>query len=115
MTENKQIVKQLKQSIEYRSKHKQIINKFLYSIQRYFLEKYDFHVNTLTGISWFAIEKNHHYYYGGEDIIDTDFKFTSKVLYDFCNEFGCEFVETTCDGDRYIFTFEDVDTSHAFS
>ena len=115
MTENKQIVKQLKESIEYQSKHKKRINEFLYAIRRYFLEKYDFHVNTVTGINWFAIEKNRHYYYGGDTIIDTDFKFTSKVLYDFCNEFECEFVETTCDGDRYIFTFEDVDTSHAFS
>ena len=114
MTDNKKIVKELKESIEYRNKHKVFIDNFLRAIKNYFLEKYDFHVNVLTGITWFAVEKNIHYYYGGNTIIDTDFKFTSKVLFDFCNEFECEFDHTACDGRRYIFTFEDVDVSNAF-
>ena len=44
----------------------------------------------------------------------SDFKMTSKVLFDFCQEFGCEFTHTACDGDRYFFTFDDVDMSNAF-
>ena len=111
---NKEIVKNLKESIEYRSKHKKFIDEFLRAVKRYFLEKYDFRVNTITGITWFAVEKNIHYYYGGDTIIDTDFKFTSEVLYDFCKEFDCEFDKTACDGDRYIFTFNDVDMSNGF-
>lgn len=114
MNDNKEIVKKLKQSIEYRSKHKKIIKEFLYAIRKYFLEKYDFHVRTLTGVTWFAIEKDIHYYYGSNEIIHTDFKFTSKVLFDFCNEFDCEFEHTGCDGNRYFFTFNDVDISNAF-
>lgn len=113
MNENKKIVKQLKESIEYRAKHKEFINEFLRAIKNYFLEKYDFHIRTVTGITWFAIEKDIHYYYGGAELIDDkDFKFTSQVLFDFCNEFECEFDHTSCDGDRYIFTFNDVDMSN---
>jgi len=111
---NKEIVKNLKASIEYRSKHKMFIEEFLYAVRRYFLEKYDFRVNTVTGVEWFGVEKNIHYYYGGDTIIDTDFEFTSEVLYDFCKEFGCEFEHTSCDGSRYIFTFKDVDMSNGF-
>lgn len=116
MTEkdNKEIVKQLKDSIEYRNKHKGFINNFLRAVKKYFLDKYDFHIRTVTGITWFAIEKDIHYYYGGVEIIHTDFDFSSKVLYEFCEEFECEFDRTVCDGDRYIFTFDDVDMSNAF-
>lgn len=114
MTENKEIVSRLKESIEYRSKHKQIINEFLFAVRNYFLEKYNFHIRTLTGITWFAIEKDINYYYGGEYIRDCDFKFTSKVLFEFCNEFDCEFQHTACDGSRYFFTLNDVDMSNAF-
>lgn len=69
-------------------------------------------MRVLTGVTWFAVEKNLHYY--GDNRFMSDFRFTSKILYDFCQEFECEFVETCCDGDRYIFTFEDVDMSNAF-
>lgn len=110
----KEIVKKLKKSIEYRSEHKKIIEEFKRAIKNYFLEKYDFHINVLTFVTHFAIEQNIPYYYRGEEIIHTDFKFTAKVLYDFCNDFECEFIETCCDGERYIFTFEDVDMSNAF-
>lgn len=111
---NQEIVKQLKDSIEYRGKHQKFINEFLHAIERYFLDKYDFHINTLTGVTWFAIEKNKSYYYGADKFIMSDFKMTSKVLFDFCQEFGCEFTHTACDGDRYFFTFDDVDMSNAF-
>lgn len=110
---NKEVVKKLKESIEYRSKHKKFIEDFLRAIKRYFLDKYDFHVRTLTGITWFGVEKDLHYYFSGSEIIKTDFKFTAKVLADFCEEFDCEFDHTSCDGDRYIFTFDDVDMSNA--
>lgn len=107
-------VKALKKSIRYRSYHLKLIDNFKRAIVKYFEEKYDFHVRVLTGVTWFAIEKDLHYYYGDNRFIMSDFKFTSKVLYDFCQEFECEFTETHCDGDRYFFTFEDVDMSNAF-
>ncbi len=111
---NKQIVKELKESIEYRSKHNEFVDNFLRAIEDYFLEKYGFHVNTLTGVTWFAVEKNIHYYYGGDEIVTCNFEWTSKVLYEFCQEFECEFEHTSCDGERYIFTFKDVDMKNAF-
>lgn len=114
MYDNKQVVKELKESITYRSKHLEFIKNFKYAIIHYFLDKYDFRVNVLTGVTWFAVEKNLYYYYGGDEIIHTDFEWTSKVIYEFCQEFECEFEHTACDGERYIFTFKDVDVSNAF-
>ena len=32
-------------------------------------------------------------------------KISLNVLSDFCKEFDCEFEYTTCDGERYIFSF----------
>lgn len=114
MYDNKQVVKELKESISYRSKHLQIIEKFKYAIINYFLEKYDARVRVLTGVTWFAVELNTHYYYGGNEIVTCNFEWTSKVIYEFCQEFECEFEHTSCDGERYIFTFKDVDVSNAF-
>lgn len=114
LTSNKEIVKQLKDSIEYRNQHKKFIRDFLYAIEKYFVDKYDFHVRTLTGVTWFAVEKNLNYYYGKDKWIHSDFKFTARVLADFCDEFDCEFEHTSCDGNRYIFTFTDIDVSNAF-
>lgn len=110
----KNAVKELKDSIRYRSEHIRLIEYFKSMIVQYFKEKYDFHVRVLTGVTWFAIEKDLHYYYGGNRFIMSDFKMTSKVLFDFCQEFECEFTHTACDGDRYFFTFDDVDMSNAF-
>ena len=112
---NKEIVKQLKESIEYYSKPEEFVNKFLRAIEKWFLDKYDYHVRTLTGVTWFAVEKNLNYYYGNNRFITTDFKMTARILADFCDEFECEFDHTSCDGERYIFSFSDVDTKHAFA
>lgn len=112
-SDNKEVVNTLKESIRYRNKHKKFIEDFMLAIKRYFIDKYDFHVRVLTGITWFAVEKDLNYYFGGCEIFHTDFKFTAKVLADFCEEFDCEFEYTTCDGDRYIFTFDDVDMTNA--
>ena len=74
---NKEIIEQLKESISYRSKHKEIIDEFLYAVRIYFLEKYDFHVRTLTGVTWFAVEEDYGYYCNPEHFMeDKDFKFT---------------------------------------
>lgn len=35
-----------------------------------------------------------------------------KVLMDFCDEFGCEFQYTCCDGSRWIFSFNGLDMGH---
>lgn len=114
METNKQIVKELKDSIAYRNKHKKFIKNFLRAVEKYFLDKYDYHVRTLTGVTWFAVEQNIHYYYGGDEVISSNFEFTAEVLADFCKEFECEFEKTACDGDRYIFSLKDVDMSNAF-
>lgn len=40
---------------------------------------------------------------------DVPRKIPLNVLSDFCEEFGCEFEYTNCDGNRYIFTFGKLD------
>ena len=112
MTENKVIVKKLKESIEYISKHKQFIQDFNYAVIRYFFDKYDVHVRFLTGVTWFAVELDYGYY--TRSIKLPQFKFTLQILLDFCNEFECEYDGNSCDGDRHIFTFTDVDMCNAF-
>lgn len=39
------------------------------------------------------------------NISDTPRKIPLDVVTDFCNEFGCEFEYTNCNGERYIFSF----------
>lgn len=112
MNEHKRIVKQLKDSIQYRSEHKRYIEEFKYAIIGYFLEKYNVHTRVLTGVTWFAVELNYGYYTKSLEL--PNFRFTLQILLDFCKEFECEYDKQTCDGDRHIFTFTDVDMSNAF-
>lgn len=39
---------------------------------------------------------------------DVPRKIPLDVLSDFCKEFGCDFEYTTCDGDRWIFSFNEL-------
>ena len=39
-------------------------------------------------------------------------KIPINVLYDFCNEFGCDFERTACDGERWIFTFNGLNMTY---
>lgn len=109
MNDNKEIVNQLKESIEYRNKHKEYLDKFKYAIITYFQEKYDVNVRVKFFVDSFGIEQN--FLIGWNVKL---FKFNQEVLYEFCKEFDCEFEYTACDGSRPIFTFNDVDTTHAF-
>lgn len=109
--DNKEFIRKLKDSIEYRSKHKVLIDQFKDSIINYFYNKYDVYVRVLFfGDTW-GIEQDYgHYYHMGGRV---DFDFSIDVLADFCREFECDFLYTRST-DRYIFTFKDVDMSHAF-
>ena len=109
MMDNKEVVKQLKESIEYRNKHKEYLNKFKYAIITYFQEKYGVNVRVKFFVDCFGVEQN--FLMGWNAKL---FKFNQEVLYEFCKEFDCEFKYTACDGSRPIFTFNDVDTTHAF-
>ena len=102
MVDNKEVVKQLKESIEY-------LDKFKYAIITFFQEKYGVNVRVNFFVDCFGVEQN--FLMGWNAKL---FKFNQEVLYEFCKEFDCEFKYTACDGSRPIFTFNDVDTSHAF-
>lgn len=116
MVDSKEVVKQLKESIEYRNKHKEHLNKFKYAIITYFQEKYDVNVRVKFFVDCFGVEQD--FLMSRNDFLMSRnaklFKFNQEVLYEFCKEFDCEFKYTACDGSRPIFTFNDVDTSHAF-
>lgn len=43
---------------------------------------------------------------------DVPRKIPLDVLSDFCDEFGCEFEYTNCDGNRYIFTFNGLEIGY---
>lgn len=109
MVDNKEVVRQLKESIEYRNKHKEYLNKFKRAIITYFQEKYNVNVSVELFVDCFGVEQDF--------LISRNaklFKFNQEVLYEFCKEFDCEFKYTACNGSRPIFTFNDVDTTHAF-
>ena len=109
MSDNKRIVNQLKESIEYRNKHKRYLDKFKYAIMTFFQERYDVNVRVEFFVDCFGVEQNF--------LMSRNaklFKFNQEVLYEFCKEFDCEFKYTACNGSRPIFTFTDVDTTHAF-
>lgn len=108
-----QIVNELKKSIQYRQKHWDVIERFKWAIIDYFIEKYGFHVRVHTFVDSFGIEKDWSYYRNSPFSKESHFKFTCRVLCDFCEEFDCEFLHTVNDN-RYIFTFEDVDMKRAF-
>ena len=116
MKDNKLIVKELKESIEYRDKHLEFIEAFKYAIQGYFINRYDVPVRALTFGNTFGVELNYAHTCYDSVLLDklSKFEFNIGVLSDFCNEFECEFVKTTCDGKRFIFTFKDVPMEHAF-
>lgn len=107
--DNKEVVKRLKESIEYRNKHKERLDKFKYTIITYFQEKYGVNVRVKFFVDCFGVEQNFLM-----NRTAGPFKFNQEVLYEFCKEFDCEFKYTACDGNRPIFTFNDVDTAHAF-
>ena len=109
MVDNKDVVKQLKESIEYRNKHKEHLNKFQYAIITYFQEKHNVNVRVKLFVDCFGVEQDYL-----RNSKNKSFKFNQEVLYEFCKEFDCEFKYTACDGNRPIFTFNDVDTTHAF-
>lgn len=108
------IIKDLKDSIQYTSQHQRKIEDFKYEIIKYFSKKYNIKVRVLTFGSTFGIEKDYGFYSKKSFKENIYFKMNSKMLFDFCTEFECEFVSTCCDGDRYIFTFDDIDMSRAF-
>jgi len=41
-----------------------------------------------------------------------DLRIPVKVLYEFCEEFGCDFKYTTCEGRRWIFTFDGLELGY---
>lgn len=105
------IVKELKKSIEYRAEHKKLIDEFLRQVRHFFIEKYDIYVRTPTFVDSFGVELDPNCHYLNKRPHDF---MQINMLADFCQTFGCEFEHTACDGTRYIFTYTDVDMSHAF-
>lgn len=98
------------------------VDEFKRSVQKYFYDKYNVDVKVYILGNKFGIDKNLHTAYGnmGESceteyqISTRKFKFGIDVLYEFCRDFECEFLYTTCDGERYFFQFKDIDISKIF-
>ena len=113
---NKEVVHELKKSIDYASTHEMLIDMFLSSVRLYFLDNYDVHVRTNTYGDSFSVELDWSYYRKHrEDKPDHDY-LSFKKLVEFCDEFECDFKSNNVPlaPDRFIFTFTDVDMRNAF-
>lgn len=97
-------------------------DEFKNSIQKYFKDKYDVGIRVYVWGNKFGIDRNLHIAYGNMgnpceteyEIRTREFVFGIDVLYRFCKDFECEFLYTSCDGDRYVFKFKDIDISKVF-
>ena len=106
---SEQIVNQLRESIKQRKQHKILVDMFKLRVEEYFLDEHNIPVRVLFYGDSFGVER--------EINIKTVFstpKITIQVIYDFCNQFELDFKYTTCNGDRYIFEFEDKKMTSAF-
>ena len=116
------ILDKIKKFLKYIDEYGVTEDEFISSIQKYFYDKYGIGINVYVWGSTFGIDKNLHIAYTNMgkpyeteyEINTRKFEFKINVLYEFCKDFECEFLYTTCDGDRYIFQFKDIDISKIF-
>ena len=77
-------------------------NEFKLSIQRFMRVNYNIPIKVYFFGNNFGIDIHHSY-----DIFDkAPYRLPLDVLVAICDEFGCEFLETCCDGSRWLFRFD---------
>ena len=104
------ILKDLKYTNKFRQKHKNSIQDILNIIKVYFEHKHRFFCSVETGNDYFIIKPNRDYYKFNNTSMD--FKFTARIIADFCDDFQCElllFENCTC-----MFKFVDSDLKNVF-
>ena len=82
---------------------------FKLRVKQYFDEEYNIPIRVLTFGDTFGIERDVNI----NNFFDTP-HISIKMIYDFCNQFEVELKETCCNGDRYIFVFQDKDMKNPF-
>ena len=115
------IINKIKETAKYREENGVSEKDFIRALEKYFDDKY--HIN-ITAYVWgktFGFEKSMRAYGSWGTHRDTeymkrtrDFDINIDVLYKFCKDFDAEFLYTTCDGDRYVFSFKNININRAF-
>lgn len=116
------ILDKLKKFLKYVNEYGVTEDEFKNSIQKYFFDKYNISVKVYVWGNKFGFDKNLQVAYGNigspyeteHQTKTREFDFSIEVLYEFCRDFECEFLYTTCDGERYFFQFKDIDISKIF-
>ena len=100
-TTRKKALYELKTSANHVHEHKNKIDSFIVALKNYFHDKYNTSVKVQYTYTNFMIDTS------------PKFKFTSKRIYEFCEEFECELDYVTNDG-VYSFVFEDMNMRDVF-
>ena len=116
-----EIITKLKKAEEYHDKCAIKEDDFINAIKKYFYDKYNVGVTVYIWGKTFGFEKDIRAYGSWGTHRDTedmkrtrDFVITIDVLYKFCKDFDAEFLYTTCDGNRYVFNFKNINMEKAF-
>lgn len=115
------IIDRLKKNEEYSKEHGISEKDLIDSLKKYFYNNYGIGISGYVWGDRFGFERDLNIAYGTwGDRTETNyvvktrrFKFTIDVLYKFCKDFDAEFLYTTCDGDRYVFSFKNIDLTKA--
>lgn len=115
------IVTRLKKAEEYHDKCAIKEDDFINAIEKYFYDKYGIGVTVYVWGKTFGFEKDLNVYGVWATNKDSEyakktrnFTITIDVLYKFCKDFDSEFLYTTCDGERYVFSFKNINIKKAF-
>ena len=76
---------------------------FIRDVENFF-HKYRIPVKVLFFIDCFGIDIN----VNMNNVCEVPLSIPVKVLYEFCEEFGCDFKYTSCNGNRWIFSFDNL-------
>ena len=76
--------------------------KFETDVERFMREKHNIPIKVLFFGNTFGIDIKHSWDRAG----DLPFRLSLQMIVDISDEFGCEFLETCCDGSRCIFKFD---------
>lgn len=104
------IIEDLRYTNKFRQKHESSIQDLISAIKVYFEYKHRFFCSVETEDDYFIIKPNRDYY--SFNNTSMDFKFTARIIADFCDDFQCElllFEDWTC-----MFKFVDSDLKNVF-
>jgi hypothetical protein len=110
------ILGDLKYTNKIKQKHENSIKNILDIIKVYFKDKYGFHCSVETDYDCFSIKPNMDYYISNHIFNEKSkaFKFTARIIADFCDDFQCELLLFENYNCECKFKFVDSDLKNVF-